>query len=103
MHQLAALPRVDLPADDGFLQWLDEEGLTQDVTKVVGNLRRYFKDEEIRVERNLDPDGAEDVMVIVDTGPDESDRAYEILTKFDEEWLLQQPTDLIFKVSVHLE
>lgn len=104
MHRLAALPHIDLPDDATFLQWLDKEGLTEDVANVVTNLRRYFKDEAIRVERNPDPDSPDVVMVKVDGGPVSGpDIASETFTRFGEEWHFHQPIDLIVRVSVHLE
>ncbi len=105
MNQLAAVPNLGLPSDAQFLSWLDERGLTKDVVKVVRNLRRYFPDDEIRLEQVEDPESLNEVLVVVRpeavTDP-RLDGAVDTMLRFDEEWLLKQDMRLLLRVGVYM-
>lgn len=103
MQSLTTLPNIQMPAEEGFLRWLDEEDLTDRVHEVLANLRRYFEHEEIRIEREDDPETLADVLItIVPDRVENADRAYETLTRFDEEWLFDQPLERLGRVGVDL-
>lgn len=102
MHQLTSVPNIAVPADTSFLQWLDEEGLTEAVVQTVTNLRRYFKDEEILLEQDADPEALEVVKIVVRPTPIESEEPYQTLTRFDEEWWFHQHREIYDRIGVHL-
>ncbi len=102
-RRLAELPGLDWRVDLAFVDWLDHKGWADRLFDVVKNLRRYLHDETLRIEAANPDEDPGIVQITVCPEDDQFDAADEALDRFDEEWLLHQPIDVVVNISVHLE